>query len=422
MVKKNEWRCAGVLMLVLCFAASAAFAGGGKEGPEQIKLGTPIYLSGEFSTDGKADATVQEYEMKKINDIGVAGTTIRTITLDTKCDPAEEIKAIKSLVTGSQVHMVLAQLSEAIPPTLSFMKEHNVPIATASAGTTELDQTDEWFWRFCPSDSVAGAARAVFVTQEFGDTKLGLVYSERQGPMLDALACKDYLVKTGKEIALEVSIVPEQTSYKETIRKLQNEGIETIVVAFLTSTAIQFFRDAESSGYRPNIIGSNDIASKDILEVVGDYMEGAYAAFGGYDATTKWFKQWEASVPMDEWVSKGLVSSNAAELVYATYHRDALVGLALAFERAGSTDPEAIIAAIPYVCNPPGIEVGSYEEGAKLLREGKDINFQGASGPIDFNRYGNVMAAGTVNEVKNGEWVQIKMIPAEEIAEAVGWE
>ena len=421
MLNKSGWKSA-VVLLALCFAASAAFAGGAGEGTEQFKLGTPIYLSGEFSTDGKADATVQEFEINKINKIGVAGTTIKAITLDTKCEASEEIKAIKSLVTGSKVHMVLAQLSEAIPSTLSFMKEHRVPMATASAGTTALDQADEWFWRFCPSDSVAGAARAVFVAQEYGDSKLGLVYSEREGPKLDALACKDYLVKLGKKIAIELPIVPEQTSYKETIRKLQSGGIETIVVAFMTSTAIQFFKDCESSGYRPNIIGSNDIASKDILTAVGSYMDGAVAAFGGYDSTTKWFKQWEASVPMAEWVSKGLVSPNAGELVYATYHRDALVGIALAFERAGSTDPEKIIKAIPYVCNPPGIEVGSYEEGAKLLREGKDINFQGASGPIDFNKYGNVMAAGTVNIVKNGEWVQLKMIPAEEIEKAVGWE
>ncbi len=421
MLNKRKWKFT-VVFLVLCFAAAAVFAGGATEGKEQIRLGTPIYLSGEFSTDGKADATVQEWELKKINAVGVAGTTIKAITLDTKCEASEEIKAIKSLVTGSKVHFVLAQLSEAIPPTLSFMKEHRVPMATASAGTTALDQADEWFWRFAPSDSVAGAARAVFVDEVYGNTKIGLVYAEREGPKLDALACKDYLVKLGKKIAIELPIVPEQTSYKETVRKLQNEGIETIVVAFMTSTAIQFFKDSESLGYHPNIIGSNDIASKDILTAVGPYMEGAMAAFGGYDSTTKWFKQWEASVPMAEWVSKKLVSPNAGELVYATYHRDALVGIALAFERAGSTDPEKVIAAMRYVANPPGIEVGSYEEGAKLLREGKDINFQGASGPIDFNKYGNVMAAGTVNIVKNGEWVQLKMIPAEEIAKAVGWE
>jgi ABC-type branched-subunit amino acid transport system substrate-binding protein len=420
MEKKSKWIL--IVAILLALPILPAIAGGAAEGPEPIRLGTPIYLSGEFSTDGQADAAVQEFEINKINEIGVAGTTIKAITLDTKCDASEEIKAIKSLVTGSKVHMVLAQLSEAIPPTLSFMREHKVPIATASAGTVALDETDKWFWRFCPSDSVAGAARAVFAFEEYGDTKIALIYSEREGPKLDALACKDYLIKLGKNIAIELPIVPEQTSYKETIRKLQSEGIETIVVAFMTSTAIQFFKDSETLGFRPNIIGSNDISSKDIVEAVGGYMEGAMAAFGGYDGTTKWFKQWEASVPMAEWEAKGLVKPGSGELIYATYHRDALVGLALAFERAGSTDPEKIMEAIPYVCNPPGIEVGSYEEGAKLLREGKDINFQGASGPIDFNKYGNVMAAGTVNVVKNGEWVQLRMIPAEEIAAAVGWE
>src|SRR5262249_23297297 len=62
-----------------------------------------------------------------------------------------------------------------------------------------------------------------------------------------------------------------------------------------------------------------------------------------------------------------------------------LVALALAAAK-GEVSGTAIKDNLRAVSNPPGTAVYSYAEGAKLLQEGKKINYEGASGSCDFDQ------------------------------------
>ena len=42
------------------------------------------------------------------------------------------------------------------------------------------------------------------------------------------------------------------------------------------------------------------------------------------------------------------------------------------------------------VANPPGTTVYDYDTGYKALKAGTKINYDGASGPMDFNSHNNV--------------------------------
>ena len=74
---------------------------------------------------------------------------------------------------------------------------------------------------------------------------------------------------------------------------------------------------------------------------------------------------------------------------------DAAVLVALAAAKAGSTtDAVAIRDALRSVANPPGEVVGPGVEGIKnalmLIAEGKDINYEGGAGSVDFDENGDV--------------------------------
>ena len=69
--------------------------------------------------------------------------------------------------------------------------------------------------------------------------------------------------------------------------------------------------------------------------------------------------------------------------------------VALAAAKAGTTtDSVAIRDALRDVANAPGEVVGPGLEGIRtalrLIAEGKDINYEGASGPVDFDEHGDV--------------------------------
>jgi len=56
------------------------------------------------------------------------------------------------------------------------------------------------------------------------------------------------------------------------------------------------------------------------------------------------------------------------------------------------------------VSNPPGAVVYSFADGAKLLHEGKKINYEGASGSCDFDQIGDILSAPfSVQQVRKGK-------------------
>ena len=71
-----------------------------------------------------------------------------------------------------------------------------------------------------------------------------------------------------------------------------------------------------------------------------------------------------------------------------------LAALALAAIAAGDDSGEAIGANIIDVTK-EGTQCSSFEECAKLLEQGEDIDYEGASGPTDMNDTGSP-ASGTI--------------------------
>jgi ABC-type branched-subunit amino acid transport system substrate-binding protein len=70
---------------------------------------------------------------------------------------------------------------------------------------------------------------------------------------------------------------------------------------------------------------------------------------------------------------------------------DAMIVMSLAITAAGKTDAQAVAAQLREVANPPGKVVcpGQWKKAFGLLSKGKDINYEGALGPVDLDERGN---------------------------------
>ncbi|MGB8702700.1 MAG: ABC transporter substrate-binding protein, partial [Thermosynechococcaceae cyanobacterium] len=78
---------------------------------------------------------------------------------------------------------------------------------------------------------------------------------------------------------------------------------------------------------------------------------------------------------------------------------DASALLALSAEAAKANTGEAIAGKIREVSNAPGEEVSDVCKGLELLKAGKDINYQGASGNVDIDENGDVVGVYDVWQV-----------------------
>ena len=87
-----------------------------------------------------------------------------------------------------------------------------------------------------------------------------------------------------------------------------------------------------------------------------------------------------------------------------------LVALALAAGK-GEVSGTVIKDNLRTVANPPGTVVHTFAEGAKLLREGKKVNYEGASGSCDFDQIGDILSAPfIVQQVRRGKSERVTII------------
>lgn len=76
---------------------------------------------------------------------------------------------------------------------------------------------------------------------------------------------------------------------------------------------------------------------------------------------------------------------------------DSVIISALAMTAAHSTDPRVWVKDIARISNPPGTACYTYASCVALLKQGKKINYGGATGPEDFNKYHNTFSGFAVS-------------------------
>jgi len=116
---------------------------------------------------------------------------------------------------------------------------------------------------------------------------------------------------------------------------------------------------------------------------ISGYEGTAPSAFGG--VTGPLFAAWEATYKAKWGLAPFLFDDNNYDAAYL---------IALAAQKAGSATGQAIKDNIFAVANPPGTEIfaGEWAKALGEISAGRDINYQGASGAVDINQFGDSLS------------------------------
>ena len=96
---------------------------------------------------------------------------------------------------------------------------------------------------------------------------------------------------------------------------------------------------------------------------------------------------------------------------YVAYGYDIAFLMALAVEKAGSADRSKIPAALREVANAPGMVIrpGEWMKAKEAIAAGQDINYEGASGAIEFDDNGDVAGVYSRYVVgDDGTWTAVE--------------
>lgn len=381
-----------VSALALSLAAGAAQA--------EMKIGALVPLTGDLQSYGETSLQGIKLAAKQINEQGgVLGGEATVAIGDTQTTPQVGVDAAQKLVNIEKVSGIVGALSSGvtIPVASSVSSQAGVPQISGASTSPEITtlKDNDFLFRTVPTDAVQGIALAD-VAMEQGYKNVGVVYINNDYGKGLADAFAESFKGKGGAVAGAVAYEKGQASYRGELQRAVGDNADALVLIGYPENGITILRQALEGGYFDKFVFSDGLKAPEIIEAIGaDYMNGAIgtapASIGeGRDRFVKFYEGEYGEIPPKPYIDSAY---------------DATFLLALAAEKAGSNDPKAVRDALRSVASAPGEPIlpGEWEKAKKLIAEGKDIDYVGAAGPVNFDDNGDVAGTYELWAVEDGK-------------------
>jgi branched-chain amino acid transport system substrate-binding protein len=392
--------------------------GGGGEAKLDLSIGNLVPLTGDLAPYGAAGNKAGELAAKEIDkSIEQSGSddTVKLITEDGQSDDQGGVQAARKLIADGASCISGDYASTA---TVAVARSVTIPeevmlISPASTADALSDIEDEGlFARTAPPDGLQGKALADRMEKELGGLKGKTINIGARNDLYgtgfaDSLA--EELEDRGAKVGEKVIYDPEQPSYNSEAQQLTSGSPDNFVIIDFPETFAKLGPALLRTGkWKPQQTFITDgLSSTDLSELVGpEATEGmlgtAPGTFSG-DAPDAFEKLYEGAPGP----KRNLFDSTVFDNVVLCY---------LGAVAAGSTEGKAISEAIVDVTGPGGKKFTFEElsEAAEALENGEDINYEGASGPVDWDENGDLSRyIYTISEFKGGELKKLDTVEVE---------
>lgn len=317
---------------------------------------------------------------------GVMGRKLKIVTGDTAGDPVDAVPTVTQTLSTKHPAAMIGPSSLTITAVASQLNQDQM-VDMAIGGTTQLDHMNfQYVYRVTPSDSQMGVAMAYYGVHK-GYKKAALVFGSNSSAQTLNDPVKNTLTNHGVKVVADLKIVPDQSSYRSEIEKLLAAKPDSIFMQLDPQTASTFFSELQQlGGGNLPLIGDDVTASAQFAKAIGlSYAAKQLTSVQGSSAGGTGASEYAKLYAQDFNGKKPIILSNNGY--------DATNIVALAMMEAKSTDPKVYEPFIEKVANGPGTKVYDFKTAAAAVQAGQQINYQGASGPEDFNKYHNVTGA-----------------------------
>ena len=370
---------------------------------QSVVVGTLFDHSGALQDWGPRHQQAAELAAKQM---AAAGLTMNFIHADSQTMADAAKKAAEKLIQKDKVLAIIGSSSSGvtIPVAESVTSPANMlmisPGATA-AYITELPQDGDkdYLFRTCPSDNLQGVvlgslaaglfktASVIYVNNPYGQglaRQFSRSFTKRGGFVYT-------MIPHGEEVAKSYAAELRNAYSRMYGTKPFRSGRSDVLCVFsYPEHAKVYVKEAIKDFNANQFLFCDGSKSEELAAAVGpENLEGNMGTAPGVavgEAFLKFnadFKEAYKDLPKSPFIANA-------------YDAAAIIGLAAYAAKAKKLPltTENIRNQLRDVAGPPGAFVGpgEFDKAFKLLSEGAPINYEGASGPVDFDQHGDVLA------------------------------
>jgi ABC-type branched-subunit amino acid transport system substrate-binding protein len=384
--------CAAAVVLAACASSSGSSSGSGvigtsgsAPGSGPVTYGVLSCFTGRLASLGQAMSQGSQVAVSEINSAGgVLGRKLQLVTGDTSCDVADGVTAVNQMLTKN-ISGVIGPETQEINGVEPILDASHIVDEFQGGDTARDHQTDPFFFRDSPSDSQLGVAMALYGHLQHYTKAVMLFYSDPAAQTF-LKPVSDTFTKLGGTILSSVTVTPDQTSYVSQVRAVIALHPQVIFTQEDPPTAAVLFREFKQLG-GGNIpwIGTDVTSGSDFLKAIS--YPTAHAVLTSVYGTSVTGAANNAFISLFNTLFPS--QKTAGPLANANYAYDSVISLALADDYAKTLDGTTVAHDMTKVTNPPGTACYTYATCLALIKAGTKINYEGASGDLDYNSFNN---------------------------------
>lgn len=250
-------------------------------------------------------------------------------------------------------------------------------ISSTNTSSTFTDYPDDdLYFRTVPSDTLQGVAVAELMVEDGSATATIIARQDAYGESL-LTSIEEAFVEFGG-VASTVSYDPDATSFQAEVDTVVSERPDAVVlVGFAESAAIIDSLSAAGIGAETRIY----LVDGNIGDYLGETVTHPGALAGARGTLPA------AEVSDDLAARMSAVDPSLVDYSYGPETYDAVIVVALAAVAAGTDNPAEIARQVNAVTR-DGEPCVTFADCVALLGDGQEIDYDGASGPLEFDRPG----------------------------------
>ncbi|MEU6724213.1 ABC transporter substrate-binding protein [Nonomuraea wenchangensis] len=376
-------------------SAPASSAPAAAKGDGTLTLGTVLPQTGSLAFLGPPEFAAVDLAVKEINEAGgVLGKPVKAIHTDSGDTTTN--------IASQSVDKLLGQKADAIIGAASSSVSESIidkitgagvvqfsPANTSDKFTTVNDQG--LYFRTAPPDKLQGRVLGDLVVADGNDTVGILAMQDSYGSGL-----ADQIAKTAEEggatVVERVDYDPKAPEFSADVTKIKAKNPKAIVlIGFEESSKViqELVKQGLTADKHKWYMVDGNMSNTNYLKMPKGTLKGVKGTIPGAEAPDAFRERLLT------------VDKELEDYTYAAESYDAAVLIALAAEAAKDDSGRSIAAKLAEVSK-GGEKCKSFKECADLLKAGKDIDYDGLSGPIEFDDNGDP-AVATIGVYQYGD-------------------
>jgi neutral amino acid transport system substrate-binding protein len=387
--------------------ASTTSTGAGGGVKDTLRLGAVLPITGDLSSIGAPMIKSIDFLVETVNQCGgVLGKPIAYFKEDDRTDPPAGAEAMTKLVKVDNVGAVVGSFASSVSTAALAIAVPNKVVMISPGSTspvfTERAKKGEfqgYWYRTAPPDTYQALALANLAYKKGAKKVATLVINNDYGVGFEK-AFVEAFEKLGGTIVNKnkpTRYDPKATTFEAEAKGAFGGKPDAVAAILYPDSGGAVIKAAFEQGLTKDvkILLTDGVKTEDFPKLIGNTPEGKLILAGAIGTVPG------ADGKSLDAFAKSFKEKTGQELgAFVPHSYDAAALVAIAAEAAKDGTGVGIKSKIRDVANAPGQEVSDVCEAIKLVKAGTEINYQGPSGNVDLDEYGDVKGSYDVWEVQ----------------------